>query len=121
MHFVNPSLINNLVASASISSSPVDMNQVVKFSVQASVGTGTVNGSLQIQVSNDPCSIGNLYQDFTPTNWSNLGSAVAIAASGVFLIAQQDSCYRSLRAVFTDASGGTSTAKITVNLMASAL
>lgn len=116
MKYSNYSPIN-AIANATRSSNAVDIQQVVKMSAQIVVGTGSINGSLQAQVSNDdnvPMSTGKIP---VPTNWSNLGSAVALSTSGPTLMPQQDMCYRYLRFVFTDSSGGTSTANINVQVM----
>ena len=108
-------VFNLLAANANKNSSPIDVSQRIKISAQVIVPSGTITGSLQLQVSNDRAPGLNGF-GFVPTNWSNLGSAVALSTTGVNLIAQQDMCYAWLRAVFTDSSGGTSTGKISVNL-----
>jgi hypothetical protein len=74
------------------------------------VATGTIAGTLKLQVSNDPAS-GNV----TPTNWTDLsGATVPITGTaGTFLIPYQQLCYQWVRAVFT-ASGGTGT--LTANM-----
>lgn len=98
-------------------SSPILLTQIFKVSVQATF-TATATGTFKIQVSNDEPDPSLPVADQTFTNWSDLGSAVNITGAGVNLIAQQDVCYRAMRVVYTDTSGGTSTGKMTVRIMA---
>lgn len=116
MKYSNYSPINRQ-ANVSVSSNAVDIQQVVKMSAQVVAGVGNITGSLQAQVSNDdnvPMSSGKTP---VPTNWSNLGSAIALSAAGITLIPQQDMCYRYLRFVFTDTSGGTGSSNLSVQVM----
>lgn len=109
MRYTNPIILSAVSAAANTNSSPVDMNQILKMSAQVIAGAGTVTGTLQLQVSNDQVLPYNLFQDASFTNWSNLGSPVTVSAAGATLIAQQDMCYRALRAVFTDTFNNVST------------
>lgn len=117
MKFLPFSPINAVTASATVTSAAVDMSQIFKMSAQVVVAGGTATGSLQLQVSNDHSTGAQLFNNQTFTNWSNLGSPVAITTTGVNLIAQQDMCYKALRAVYTDTSSGTGTAKVTVQIL----
>lgn len=117
MRFLPNNIINSVVANATITSSPIDINQIIKMSAQVVVGSGTAGGSLQLQVSNDYTPAGAFFTNQVFTNWSNLGSAVTVTGAGATLIAQQDLCYRALRAIYTDTSTGTGTAKISVELV----
>jgi hypothetical protein len=92
MRFSNFRTLGSSAAVASIEGGAIDTRQVVKMSAQVtSSGTGT--GSLQLQVSNTP-------EGSTPV-WSALGSPVAITVAATALVAQQDMCYRQLRALYT--------------------
>ena len=115
MKYSNYSPINAR-SNSTISSKAVDIQQVVKMSYQVVVGTGTINGSLQAQVSNDDTLQGDR-NVAVPVNWSNLGTATSLSTAGVTLVTQQDMCYRYLRFVFTDSSGGTSTGNVSVQVM----
>lgn len=117
MKFTNNFPISNTIMSANIASAAIDLQQIVKMSAQIIVGTGTATGSIQLQVSNDRVPAANLFNDAVFVNWSNLGSATAVTGTGVLLIAQQDMCYRAMRVVYTDSSGGTATAHLTAQLM----
>lgn len=118
MKYLPYSPINSVVANATITSLPIDLSQMFKLSAQVVVGTGTATGSLQLQVSNDHSTGAQLFNNQTFTNWSNLGSPVSITGAGVTLVAQQDVCYKALRAVYTDSSSGAGSATITVNIFA---
>ncbi len=101
MKFLNEQ-IDIPVTTGNTTSAAIDASQLIKLSVQATSGAGSaMTGSLQMQVSNDPVNVG-YFMSPAPTAWSNLGSALAIAAPATsYLIAQQDVCYRSIRFVFT--------------------
>lgn len=112
MFFVNETIINTN-GTANASSSAINASQTFKASLQA-VTTGTVVGTIKIQGSNDVPPSGVQYMGFTPTNWSDLGTATNITTGGgTWLVAQQDICYMWLRAVFTFTSG---TGTLVVNI-----
>lgn len=115
MKYSNYSAINR-TANATVNSLAVDIQQVVKMSAQIVVGTGSIAGSVQAQVSNDDTLQGSRNVG-TPTNWSNLGSAVALSTTGATLVPQQDMCYRYLRFVFTDTSSGSGSANLNIQVM----
>jgi len=108
MRYLNFKPLDSITSNSSVNSNAIDMSQIVKMSAQVVAGAGTVGGTLQLQVSNDYAP-NNLFSDGIFTNWSNLGSAVTVTTAGSTLIAQQDMCYRALRAVWTDTAAGTQT------------
>jgi len=88
---------------------------MVSFSLQAIAGIGSCAGTIQAQVSNDPCP--GTFSSFVPVNWSNLGSPLTFTQSSTAsnqLLPKVDSSYTALRAIFTDSSGGTNTALISL-------
>lgn len=101
---------------STLESSPIDISQILKISVQIVVGAGTtMDGTIQLQISNDEIPAGYLMLP-APINWSNLGSATALSAAATnYLIAQQDICYRALRVVFTGDPGND--ASVSVKIM----
>lgn len=109
MRFLPYSPIASAAATGSTTSAPIDMSQIVKMSAQVVIGAGTATGSMQLQVSNDHSTGAQFFGNQTFTNWSNLGSPVAVTTSGVTLVAQQDMCYKALRAVYTDTFANVST------------
>lgn len=111
--------MNGVASNVNQTSSVVDLRQIFAFSVQAVAGTGSCSGTFQVQVSNDPV-IGP-FQNFTFTNWVNLGTALTFSQSSVSsnqLVPYQNSSFVAMRVVFTDSSSGTNTALISVELMA---
>lgn len=96
-------LLESQAMTASFNSSEVDVSQFVGFSIQC-VYTGSPNGSLKIQVSNDQ-------ED--PTNWDDLdNSTVTITTSGSETYIVGEVFYNFIRLVYTFSSGsGTFNAK----------
>lgn len=116
MKYSNIPLIIQAPMDANVVSAVIDFNQLIKMSAQVIVsGSGSVSGNLQLQVSNDICTNQNP-KTFLPANWSNLGSPTALSGQGVSLVAQQDMCYRWLRASYIDFASDP-TSFISVNLM----
>jgi hypothetical protein len=105
------------IANTSITSIATEIQQVYKMSYQLVASTGTISGSLQAQVSNDDTMELSIGKTPTPTNWSNLGSPTTISSSGNILVPEQDMCYRFLRFIYTDSSGGTGTSTLSVQVM----
>ena len=111
------------LASASVNSNIIDLRQSVCFSLQAIGATGSLAGTVQLQISNTPCTQSS-FSNYVSVNspvWTNLGTALTFNQSSTassHIIAKQDSCYVAIRAVFTDTSGGTNTATLQLNLFA---
>lgn len=110
MNYTNIRPINAQVGNTTITSAAVDASYMFKLSGVVKSDHSSANGTMQWQVSNDPPTA------IAPTNFVNLGSSVAISGAGQSLMAQQDIAYRWVRAVYTDSSGGSATAVITLNL-----
>lgn len=106
--------ILNQSTSGNHTSSPVDMRQMVQFSLQAAGSAGTLAGTVQLQVSDTPC-IG-LFKAYdssdNPAIWTNLGSALTFSQSNSAsnqLISKTDSCYVALRVVFSSTNSQVNT------------
>ena len=84
------------------------------------VGTGTTNGSIQIQGSDDQ-SVGLPANQFQPTNWNNVGASVAVVGTTPSITPEIETCYEYMRLVFTDASGGAATGTISARAKGIAL
>lgn len=99
-----------VISSSNRTSKIIDLRQIVSLSLQAVAGTGACSGTVQLQVSNDPCL--TTFQNYTPSNWSNLGSALTFAQTAVAsnqLIPKLDSSYVALRAVWNSVPGAVTT------------
>lgn len=96
-------LVEDQAMTASFNSSEVDVSQFVGFSIQC-VYSGSPNGSMKLQISNDQ-------ED--PTNWDDLAnSTVTITTSGSETYIVGDVFYNFIRLVYTFSSGsGTFNAK----------
>lgn len=100
------SLIANAVScSNSFNSSNVWGWDIVRCSYQVSVSSGSMNGTFELQGSND-LAVGLPANQFSPTNWNTLGSASYVVCSSSptqssFLIPMQEVCYQYMRVVFT--------------------
>lgn len=110
MNYVNIRPLDAVVGNTTRTSAAVDASYMFKVSGVVTSDHASANGTMQWQVSNDPPTAA------APTNFVNLGSSVAISGAGRTLMAQQDMSYRWIRAVYSDSSGGTATALITLNL-----
>jgi hypothetical protein len=119
MNVFNDTIIRNAVMNTNISSPAIPIVNSFGYFVQA-VYTGTPTGSLKLQGSGDPYNYASPVQPPVPTNWNDIDdSDFAIDSAGicswnVAAVAQ----YNYVRLVFTDASGGASTAILNVTFNA---
>lgn len=107
-----------IATNANIIGIPQWSNGIVRASFQAVVTGSTATGTLQLQVSND-IPIGLPANQFVPTNWTNLGTSVAVAAAGVFFVpaiasnvGYIETCYEYMRVNWTDGSSGANTGTV---------
>lgn len=119
----NNNVLNGALVNANQASVAQWSTDIVRVTFQAVV-TGTPTGNIKIQGSNDYAK-GLPPNQFQPTNWSDVGSSVAVAAAGVFLIPSsgvpQECSYQYIRLIYTDTSGGTATGTITARMESKAL
>jgi hypothetical protein len=112
----NEIVLGPVTANATMAGNVQWVDKMLRVGVVAVVGAGTVNGSMQLQCSNDK-AIGARPDRFQPTNWVNVGSSVAIAtASSNYLIPYTELSYEYIRVLYTDASGGAATSSIQINV-----
>lgn len=92
----------------------IDSSQLLQASFQAIFADATAAGTVKIQASNDINTAGAFNAaNFTPTNWSDIPSAVATVASGVCpLITLANMSFGWIRAVYTRTSGGSTTVNV---------
>lgn len=117
----NSLLMSNVSASDDANSNVAWAYDIVRCSFQLSV-TGTADGNLQVQVSNDQ-AFGLPPNLFQPVNWSNLGMTVAVSSTSsiTVLIPEIEMSYEYVRVVFTDSSSGSSTGTMLLRMKAMAL
>lgn len=107
----------NTVMNATVNSTAAQIYKCITFSIQV-VFTGTPSGSFKLQASDDKAyggtaQFGNQGQG-VPTNWTDIaGSTFTVAAAGNVAWDYSWPGFTFVRIVYTDSSGGTSTAVIT--------
>ena len=115
MNVFNEALIVNAVMNTTIDSPAVPIFNTYGYAVQA-VFSGVPTGTLKLQASADPAVYAKT-GTFTPANWTDIAnSSVPVSAAGVFIWNFNGAFYNYVRLVYTDASGGTSTAVLNVNI-----
>ena len=91
--------------SSSLTSNPIWLGHIANFAIQL-VFTGTPNGTLKLQCSNDEGAKTNDISNVSITNWTDIdGSDQAIVASGDHVWNVQNCGYRWVRVVYTASSG----------------
>lgn len=96
----------------------IDASQLVMSSFQIYFGDGTVAGTFKLQMSNDLYDTRYLPQDFTVVNWTDIpSSSVAITSGTTAVLFLPNMCYRWIRAVWTNTSGGSSNINVQMNAM----
>ena len=81
---------------------------ILRASVQVVISGAVVNGTMQLQISND-IPVGANKNQFQPTNWSLIGSAVTLTATGAYLIPYIETSYEYISLKFVDSSAGAAT------------
>lgn len=112
MRVYNKKIETSVTMNASFNSAALQLYQMYGFSIQA-VWTGTPNGTFKLQCSSDPVTQINT-PPVAPTNWSDVAtSSQAVSAAGDYTWNVFEVMYNWVRLVYTDASGGSSTAVLT--------
>lgn len=116
----------SIVTGANSVSSALWATDIIRTSVQITIGSGDVVGTFRIQGSNDLAS-GKYPHLFTPTNWFTVGSAQTIvcsnstSGSGIFVVPSFETSYEYLRIQFTDGSGAAAVGVVNVRFAAKGL
>jgi hypothetical protein len=111
----------NTVMNTTINSVAIQLQNIVDFSIQI-VFTGTPTGSFKLQMSDEPVPKENLIVQangiilYTVVNWTDIAnSTFAVTAAGNVAWDYNNCGFTYVRAVYTDTSGGVSTAIITAS------
>jgi hypothetical protein len=111
------------VMNTTLNSLAMPTDRTINFGIQI-VFTGTPTGSFKLQASCDPVAApsqvynANGVVTFTPTNWSTVAnSTFTVSAAGDVEWDYQNVGFNYVRVVYTDTSGGSSTAVITAATM----
>ena len=111
-----------VVGTASFISSCVWAQDIVRCSYHITVSSGTCVGTFTIQGSND-IPVGANYHQFTPTNWTSIGSSSTLVCSATasiktFMIPSFESCYEYQRVQFTALNGGAGLGTVDIRMKA---
>lgn len=99
---------NAIDGSASSSSSAMDSSNVIKITTQA-IMTGTSQGTVKIQASNDVASTIQA-NGGVPLNWTDLAnSTVTLTSATSVILTPLDVCHGHLRLVYTPTAAGAQT------------
>lgn len=117
MRVTNKQISTAIPLNANSNSPYSPLKSIVLYSIAFNV-TGTPGGAVKLQASNDPETNDTQYNASTnlppsvgPTNWADIAnSSFTLSASGTTMWNVEDVGYNYVRVVYTDTSGGTSTA-----------
>lgn len=116
MQTANKIIVNNVQMNSNINSEAIPLPNIYGFAVQA-VYTGTPTGTIKLQASVDAFKYASDINPQVPTNWNDIdNSSLIVSSAGIYTINFIGSFYTFFRFVYTDASGGTSTARVTVTV-----
>lgn len=104
MRVYNDPIFSAVDASVTQTSVAFPINQVIGYSAQF-VWTGTVAGTIKIQVSDDPGTTASSPSQL-PTHWTDYsGSTISVSGAGNGTFNVNDAFYNWIRFVYTAASG----------------
>lgn len=113
MKTCNFPLVTAQPLNVSFNSQPFQLGQVLGYCIQAVV-TGTPTGTVKLQASCDPIANSLIPTTMPPIHWTDVAnSSFVLSASGSEMWNVTSSMYTWVRLVYTDSSGGTSTATMT--------
>jgi len=120
MRVNNRQIATNVPLNANYNSPYQPLKSIFMYTIAAII-TGTPSGTLKIQASNDPetndtqTNSTGLPPAVGPVNWVDIAdSSFAVATSGETMWNVRYIGYNYVRVVYTDASGGTSTATMNI-------
>lgn len=112
----NIALMTNVLMNTNLVSTAVEIQDIYGYAIQA-VFTATPTGTFKLQASADPFKYVVGTQPQAPTNWVDVqDSSFAVTSSGVYIWNFNGAFYSFVRLVYTDTSGGSSTARLTVTM-----
>lgn len=121
MRTINKVLATNVPLNANYNSPYQPLRNIFMYTMQAVI-TGTPTGTISLQASNDPETNdtqinipSQLSPSVGPQNWVTItNSSFAVATPGIEMWNVDYTGYNYVRVQYTDASGGTSTATVTI-------
>jgi len=117
MRVFNKQIATATVLSANRNTTFVELKSIVLYCI-AAVITGTPTGTIKLQACNDPDTNNTIpvpNNTANPTNWVDItGSSFVVTTAGETMWNVRDPGYNYVRVAYVDASGGASTATMTV-------
>lgn len=116
MNTANKILSSNVLMNTTINTEAVPLPNIYGYAIQA-VYTGTPTGTLRLQASADAFKYANDAQPQVPTNWTDItDTSVSISSAGSYMWNVIGVFYTFVRVVYSDSSGGMSTARLTTTI-----
>jgi hypothetical protein len=116
MHVYNKKIVTNAVMNTTVISDPYNVQQLYGVAIQVSY-TGTPTGTFKLQASADPATAYASPSSDTPLVWSDIiNSPYSVTAAGDYMWNVFEIMYNYIRVVYTDTSGGTSTAVLNARI-----
>lgn len=112
-------IASGTVMNTTLESLAMQLQNSMFYCIQV-VFTGTPTGTFKLQASADNSATMTAAGQvpYSPTNWTDvLNSSQAVSSAGTIMWNVEWASYNFVRIVYTDGSGGTSTAVITVATM----
>ena len=102
------------VMNANLTSLAMQLQNALFYNIQVSY-TGTPTGSFSLQASSDNSATKTAADQvpYATLNWTNVRSAQAVTSAGSVMFNVEWASYNFVRLIYTDSSGGASTAVIT--------
>ena len=109
------------VLNTTVNSAAMQLQEMASYMIQIVI-SGTPTGSFKLQGSCDPVPVqsgvigANGAVTYAPAHWTDLGISKTVSAAGSILLTDTTTSvipYNYVRVVYTDTSGGTSTATVT--------
>lgn len=105
-------IATNVLLNVNVNGPYVPLKNIFMYSM-AAIFTGTPTGTVKLQASNDPETNDSVPLP-APTNWVDIAdSSFPITAAGETMWNVSEVGYNYVRVVYTDSSGGASTATMT--------
>jgi hypothetical protein len=121
MRTFNKQISTNVAMNANSNSPYIPLKNIFMYAMAAIV-TGTPTGTIKLQASNDPetndtqtNSTTNTPPSVAPVNWVDIAnSSFSLSSAGETMWNVHDVGYNYVRVVYTDSSGGASTATMNI-------
>ncbi len=115
MRVYNQKIANDVALNANSNGVAVELKNVFMYAITATI-TGTPTGTLKLQASSDPLTDTTIpLTNSQPTNWVDItDSSFTVTSAGNSMWNVRDVAYNWVRVVYTDASGGASTATMDI-------